>query len=153
MFEDFRDKNFHRIAYSDQYSFPIDNDNKLLQYDVFLSAHKQINYRKYYKFQNWVAELGGIVRALTLIAFVLNYFNDQSIYYEKMINNLFDVDDVIKYFQYSDNSNNKIKKRDSIILLNAKKEKDYFNLICTQMAFCFKRIQGFGEKKEPVSSD
>ena len=43
-----------------------------------------------------------------------------------MINKLFDVDDVIKYFQYSDNSNNKIKKRDSIILLNAKKEKDYF---------------------------
>ena len=43
-----------------------------------------------------------------------------------MINKLFDVDDVIKYFQYSDISNGKKKKRDSIILCNAKKEKDYF---------------------------
>ena len=144
MFEDFRDKNFHRISYSDQYSFPIDNDNKLLQYDVFLSAHKQINYRKYYKFQNWVAELGGIVRALTLIAFVLNYFNDQSIYYEKMINNLFDVDDVIKYFQYSNSenvtTNGKKGPRDSIVLCSAKKEKNFFEKEYQQIYNCNSEI-------------
>ena len=40
-----------------------------------LGTRKHINYRKYYKFQNWVAELGGIVRALTLVASVINYFN------------------------------------------------------------------------------
>ena len=37
-------------------------------------------YRKYYKIQNWVAELGGIIRAMTLIASFINYFNDKASY-------------------------------------------------------------------------
>ena len=44
-------------------------------------------YRKYYKFQNWVAELGGIIRAMTLIASFINYFNDKASYYQLLINN------------------------------------------------------------------
>ena len=46
-----------------------------------------------------------------------------------LINKLFDVDDIIKYFQFNDlfiNKQSKRKKRDSIVLRNAKKEKDYF---------------------------
>ena len=129
MFEDFREKKFHNVKSIKEFVHLNDNtetDSISMSLYFQLGTRKHINYRKYYKFQNWVAELGGIVRALTLVASVINYFNDKSSYYQLMINKLFDVDDVIKYFQYSDNSNNKIKKRDSIILLNAKKEKDYF---------------------------
>ena len=86
-------------------------------------------YRKYYKIQNWVAELGGMIRAMTLIASLINFFNDKASFYELLINKLFDVDDIIKYFQFNDpfiNKKTKRRKRDSIVLRNAKKEKDYF---------------------------
>ena len=66
---------------------------------------------------------------MTLIASIINYFNDKASYYELLINKLFDVDDIIKYFQFSDsfiNNPSKRRKRDSIVLRNAKREKDYF---------------------------
>ena len=66
---------------------------------------------------------------MTLIASIINYFNDKASYYELLINKLFDVDDIIKYFQFSDsfiNNHSKRRKRDSIVLRNAKREKDYF---------------------------
>ena len=128
MFEDFKEKSFHNVqSISNLFRYK-QNPEMMHEIDIYfqMGISKSVNYRKYYKFQNWVAELGGIVRALTLVATVLNYFNDKSSYYQLMINKLFDVDDVIKYFQYSDISNGKKKKRDSIILCNAKKEKDYF---------------------------
>lgn len=132
MFEDFRLKSFHNIKEIRKIDFLSNDPNEYkMELKFLLNYSKSINYRKYYKFQNWVAELGGIVKAITLIATVLNYFNDKSEYYEKMINELFDVDDVLKYFQYSDidnlnETNKKKKKRDSVVLLNAKKEKDFF---------------------------
>lgn len=144
MFEDFKVKTFHKIIYTDTFSLPKSVQNILMQIDIVLNSHKQVNYRKYYKFQNWVAELGGIVRAITLVAFVLNYYNDQSIYYEKMINNLFDVDDIIKYFQYStaDQINHQTNKgpRDSIVLCSAKKEKTFFEKEYQQLYNCNSEI-------------
>ena len=66
---------------------------------------------------------------MTLIATFINYCNDRASFYELLINKLFDVDDIIKYFQFNDifiNKKSKRRKRDSIVLRNAKKEKDYF---------------------------
>ena len=57
---------------------------------------------------------------------MINYFNDRASFYEMLINKLFDVDDIIKYFQFSDsfiNNHSKRRKRDSIVLRNAKREK------------------------------
>lgn len=132
MFEDFRLKSFHNIKSVYEIDFiSLEENESRMQFIFLLDYSKSVNYRKYYKFQNWVAELGGIVKAMTLIASVINYFNDKSEYYEKLINELFDVDDVLRYFQYSDIDNlngtsKKKKKRDSVVLLNAKKEKDFF---------------------------
>ena len=66
---------------------------------------------------------------IRIIIIFINYFNDKASYYQLLINKLFDVDDIIKYFQFSDtfvSKQSKRKKRDSIVLRNAKKEKDYF---------------------------
>lgn len=130
MFEDFKERTFHKIEHVETLRMTNTKVFHLVKIEIGLSNKKYVNYRKYYKFQNWVAELGGIVRALTLIAFVLNYYNDKSTYYEQMINNLFDVDDIIKYYQYSigDTLNNKGKRkaRDSVVLCSVKKEKHFF---------------------------
>ena len=130
MFEIFKKKELHRIKNIEKiiYDRTIDNDN-LININFKLDYIKTNVYRKYYKIQNWVAELGGIIRAMTLIASMINYFNDRASFYEMLINKLFDVDDIIKYFQFNDlfiSKQSKRRKRDSIVLRNAKKEKDYF---------------------------
>ena len=92
-----------------------------------IDKSKHIHHRKYYKIQNWLAELAGVVYTLTLTASILNYFNDKSTFYENLVNGLFDLDDIIKYFQYRVPKNqSKHRKRDSVFLHSAKKEKDYF---------------------------
>ena len=147
MFEIFRKKELHKIKNIDiiNYDNKIDDVNKArIDINFKLDYIKTNVYRKYYKIQNWVAELGGIIRAMTLIASMINYFNDRASFYEMLINKLFDVDDIIKYFQFNDlfiNKQSKRKKRDSIVLRNAKKEKDYFEKGESRF------IQNFTEKK------
>ncbi len=147
MFEDFREKKFHNVKSIKEFVHLNDNtetDSISMSLYFQLGTRKHINYRKYYKFQNWVAELGGIVRALTLVASVINYFNDKSSYYQLMINKLFDVDDVIKYFQYSNSenvtTNGKKGPRDSIVLCSAKKEKNFFEKEYQQIYNCNSEI-------------
>ena len=92
-----------------------------------IDKSKHIHHRRYYKIQNWLAELAGVVYTLTLTASILNYFNDKSTFYENLVNGLFDLDDIIKYFQYRVPKNqSKHRKHDSVFLHSAKKEKDYF---------------------------
>ena len=132
MFEIFKKKKLHNVKKIEQFFFDKteEDDNGYQATINFQLSYTKTNiYRKYYKIQNWVAELGGIIRAMTLIASFINYFNDRASFYEMLINKLFDVDDIIKYFQFNDlfiNKQNKRRKRDSIVLRNAKREKDYF---------------------------
>ena len=129
-FEKFQKQELHTIKKINEYIYDINNSTKYnLTIDFKMDYIKSEIYRKYYKIQNWIAELGGLIRAMTLIASIINYFNDKASYYELLINKLFDVDDIIKYFQFSDsfiNNHSKRRKRDSIVLRNAKREKDYF---------------------------
>ena len=99
------------------------NDNSYIEINLIPSVEKKNIYRKYYKIQNLIAEIGGLSKSFVLIALVLNYINDQSRYYTIMIDNLFDGDDVFKYFQYYHHNNKKLHKkyRDSVILTSSKK--------------------------------
>ncbi len=129
-FEIFKKKELHTIKNIKEYIYDANSPTKYnLTIDFKMDNTKSEIYRKYYKIQNWIAELGGLIRAMTLLASLINYFNDKASYYELLINKLFDVDDIIKYFQFSDsfiNNPSKRRKRDSIVLRNAKREKDYF---------------------------
>ena len=129
-FENFNKKELHTIKKTKEYIYDLNSQTKYnMTIDFKIDYIKSEIYRKYYKIQNWIAELGGLIRAMTLIATLINYFNDKASYYELLINKLFDVDDIIKYFQFSDsfiNIPSKRRKRDSIVLRNAKREKDYF---------------------------
>ena len=129
IFERFKKKELHNIKTIERLNFDNNENTFLINITFQLDFLKKNIYRKYYKIQNWVAELGGIIRAMTLIATFINYCNDRASFYELLINKLFDVDDIIKYFQFNDifiNKKSKRRKRDSIVLRNAKKEKDYF---------------------------
>ena len=129
-FENFNKKELHTIKKTKEYIYDLNSQTKYnMTIDFKIDYIKSEIYRKYYKIQNWIAELGGLIRAMTLLASLINYFNDKASYYELLINKLFDVDDIIKYFQFSDsfiNNPSKRRKRDSIVLRNAKREKDYF---------------------------
>jgi hypothetical protein len=130
IFERWNTKTFHNIDFINKVEY---NSKKgyNLQIDFDLSFYTTIFYRKYYKLQSWMAEIGGIIRAMTLFAQVINFFYDRSTFYTLIINKLFDVDDIIKYFKFSDlfleskDKTKNIRKRDSIFLRSAKKEKDY----------------------------
>ena len=131
IFEIWNTKSFHNVDFINKLEFNSESGYDM-QFDFDLSYYTNIFYRKYYKIQSWMAEIGGIIRAMTLIAQVINFFYDRSTFYTLVIDKLFDVDDIIKYFKFSDlflegggKSKNNIRKRDSIFLRSAKKEKDY----------------------------
>lgn len=86
------------------------------------SYEKKTFYRKYYKVQNLVAEMGGLAKSFVVLAYFLNFFHDHAKYYEKLIDSLFDIEDLFKYYQYYNPQDKKIfkKYRDSIILKNTK---------------------------------
>jgi hypothetical protein len=122
-----------QLNFQAEQSIPISSDiNQSLNKDVLLSINffqneiKDIFYRKYYKLQNLLAEVGGLVKSFFMIAMILNFFHNESSYIEKMINGLFDVDDIYKYFQYYNPTNKQIfrKYRDSIFLRNTKNVDD-----------------------------
>jgi len=93
-------------------------------FKLILSSNKirETYFRKYYKVQNLIAELGGLLKSFATMALILNYFNNYAKYYERMIGELFDVDDLFKYYQYYNSKNKTIfkKYRDSILLRNTK---------------------------------
>jgi hypothetical protein len=86
------------------------------------SYEKKTYYRKYYKVQNLLAEMGGLAKSFVIIAYFLNFFHDHAKYYEKLIDALFDMEDLFKYYQYYNPQDKQIfrKYRDSIILKNTK---------------------------------
>ena len=127
IFELFKKHLFHNVERISNKEFKFSGDFKI-SIDFMQSFLKNLYFRKYYKIQNLIAELGGLIRGMTLFAALLNFFNDRASYYNILINKLFNVEDIIKYFQFNDifiNSNSSIKKkRDSVLLHNVKKEKD-----------------------------
>jgi len=127
MFEIFKRKFFHNVDRISNKEFKIPFDY-IISVDFRLSFLKKLYYRKYYKIQNLIAELGGIIRGMTLFAMIMNFFNDRASYYNILINKLFNVEDIIKYFQYNDifipSKSSIKKKRDSVLLHNVKKEKE-----------------------------
>lgn len=84
-------------------------------------------YRKYLKVQKLIAEVGGCFESLIIFGLFLNYFNNNAKFYEKLIDEIFDVDDVYKYSQFFDSTKKiRIKRyRDSIMLRNTKDMEKY----------------------------
>lgn len=123
--EDFFSESFFKVTKIDEilYSnYAFKYKEPLITFRINANKIKDIYFRKYYKIQNLIAELGGLLKSFFLMALILNYFNNHAKYYEKMIDELFDVEDLFKYYQYY-NSKNKIifkKYRDSILLRNTK---------------------------------
>jgi hypothetical protein len=61
---------------------------------------------------------------MVVIAVILNYFHNRAKYYQTLFNELFNIDDLLKYFQYFDPSirSNYFKIRNSILIKSAKNE-------------------------------
>lgn len=151
VFEDFRDEKIVTMqnikANTEQFSklelftkFNSLNDKSLSPYEAFesneilektqivvefiLSSQTDYIYRKYIKIQKILAELGGLFKCLVVIAVILNYFHNRAKYYQTLFNELFNIDDLLKYFQYFDPSirSNYFKIRNSILIKSAKSE-------------------------------
>jgi hypothetical protein len=120
--EDFWFTNYFNIdSIQEEANFVVNSNN--LSSVIFKQAKfNKTFYRKYYKVQNLLAEMGGLLKSFVLLALMLNYLHDNAKYYEQMLNELFDADDLHKYFQYYNSNNKSIfkKYRDSILLKNTK---------------------------------
>lgn len=99
-------------------------DNTQLIVEFVLSSQTDYIYRKYIKIQKILAEVGGLFKCLVVIAVILNYFHNRAKYYQTLFNELFNIDDLLKYFQYFDPSirTNYFKIRNSILIKSAKNE-------------------------------
>lgn len=99
----------------------------LFNFQIQLSHYKYTVYKKYKKAQQILAEVGGIMKAFLLIAFLLNYFHNNVRYYEKMIANIFDETDLHKNFQYYEEKNKHLysKYRNSIALRRTKEIENF----------------------------
>lgn len=92
-----------------------------------LSPFYESIFRKYTKVQRILAEVGGLFKFFMVCALIVNYFQDKSSYYEKLFNELFNIDDLQKYFQYyekdsKESLNNYRRIRNSIALKGIKQE-------------------------------
>lgn len=112
----FQKYNIYQVGHS------LKDSNTIVSFNIAQSRIQKVIYRKYYKVQNLLAEIGGLAKSFIIIAMVLNYFHDEAKYYEKLVDELFDVEDLYKYFQYYKPNNKQIfkKYRDSIFLKNSK---------------------------------
>jgi hypothetical protein len=98
------------------------NSNVLLEIDIELENYRLKYYRKYMKAQFVLAEVGGMIKALLLMAIIINYTHNRTSFYSSMIASIFDIEDLHKYYGYYEEKNKKLylKYRDSIALRNTK---------------------------------
>jgi len=123
--ETYQDSYFLNIEKIEKNIYKSEDTNIILR----INANKitDIVFRKYLKLQMLMAEIGGCIVFLFIFSLFLNYFNNNAKYYEKLIDELFDVDDVYKYSQmYNSTKKINIKRyRDSIMLRNTKDFENY----------------------------
>ncbi len=88
-------------------------------------------YRKYLKFQDYLATIGGIIKSITFLCQLLNYYNGKNSYYNKIIND-FIIENQIKKKKSNKENNSKIiqSKQHSLIQFinnnnNIKMSQDY----------------------------
>jgi hypothetical protein len=96
------------------------NSKNYFEIEINLSGMNYILYRKYLKVQRLLAEVGGIMKAFVLIAFIMNYFDGKTRYYQTMISQLFDAEDLYRNFYYHSTNSIRPKYRDSIALKRTK---------------------------------
>lgn len=117
IFEDFRSDSFVIKSSTTQTTNPAGSANGV-EIEFVGSSTSSIVYRKYIKVQRILADVGGLYKTFVIMAIILNYFHNRAKYYEALFNNLFDINDLGKYFQYYDPSIRLpyMKIKDSIFL-------------------------------------
>ena len=84
IFENQKNIDFHHFYYQK-------SDYNIIKHDFFctltiLNNSQSSVYKKYYsKIQDYLATIGGLLKAISLISSVLNYYNSQNSYYLKLI--------------------------------------------------------------------
>lgn len=110
----------------------LDKSQVSIEFEV--SPFTDVAYRKYIKVQKILAEVGGLFKCFVVMAVILNYFHNRAKYFQTLFRELFNTEDLMKYFQYFEPSlrKNFNRYRDSIVLKSAKyeeliKKQDKFN--------------------------
>lgn len=126
IFSKYQQINFHDdrgyiFVQTDKYSFfqfhstkedidlrNIDQIRELPGAFLWLTIHHTQNtltyYRKYTKLQNFLADVGGIIKGITSIGFIFTYFISQKYFYQDMINQNAKVYDLVSDSVYSQNT-------------------------------------------------
>ena len=98
-------ENFHRFdSVKIDPSIISENSTYFATLTILNSINSSIYNKKYTKFQDYIAIIGGLVKIITLVASCLNHFNSENSYYFKLIK-----DYVIEYNII--NSNNEFLKK------------------------------------------
>jgi hypothetical protein len=81
---------------------------------------KQTYLRRYYKAQNMIADLGGLIKGIIMIAVIMNYYVRDKLFIKKLVNK-----NISSYLSY-----NAMNKSVSLMtLINNYKEKDNFEML------------------------
>jgi hypothetical protein len=82
---------------------------------VLMDKYNNFFYRKYYKCQNFLADLGGIIKGLLIIGYCINYLISEEFYYMDLVESLFGV----KIISESERRKRKMKKDEIDYSLNS----------------------------------
>jgi len=95
VFEDFQDISFYQTLDSKenvdlrpQGTVP----GSFALISVMMDKYNNFYFRKYYKIQNFLADVGGIVKGLLLISGFVNYLFSEEFFYVDLVNSLYHVD-------------------------------------------------------------
>jgi hypothetical protein len=95
---------------------------------------KQKFYRKYYKAQNMIADLGGLLKGILMLATLINFYFSDKLYYNEIINNsIYNYDDNEFFYEGKLGETKTASKLYNIVSLNSQlnyhtKPKDMLNL-------------------------
>ena len=84
-------------------AFTILNSGKVLIYN-----------RKYFKFQDYLATIGGIIKSISIFCSILNYFNAKNAYYTKIITDFIIQNQIKKKINFGNETEKTIIKNNKL---------------------------------------
>ena len=98
----------------------LDEPGDFLSFTILSSGNAVIYHRNYFKIQDYLATIGGIIKSVTLLCHIINHFNAKNAYFTKIITD-FIIHNQLKVFKINDEDINQEFNKQKYYNLNTEK--------------------------------
>ena len=92
----------------------LEEPGNFLAFTILNSGKVMIYNRKYFKFQDYLATIGGIIKSISIFCSILNYFNARNAYYTKIITDFIIQNQIKKNFNFRNETEKTIIKTNKL---------------------------------------